>query len=65
MHQIPTHAFLLSPIACADRVTVEVIGGEEDASISLLETSLLAWASDWSDNVLPEKNVTIDAPNIT
>lgn len=51
----------------ADRVTVEAVGEEEeeDAANTLLETSLLAWASDWAANVLPGRNLTIDAANTT
>lgn len=48
---------------CVDRVTVEVTG--EDAAVGLLETSLVAWASDWAADLLPGKNVTIEAPDTT
>lgn len=46
-----------------NRVTVEVVGDE--AALGLLETSLLAWASDFAADLLPGNNVTADAPETT
>lgn len=56
--------FIMSTLLCANRVTVEAIG-EDEAAVGVLETSLLAWASDWATDVVPGKNVTIDASATT